>query len=111
MDKKGELDWQKNLGGSEPDILYSIRNTIDSDFILAGTSESAKAYAKQSDAIGREDIWVMKLNARGVEEWQCTLGRPGQDLIKAIVPTSDCSYILGGSSSSPMSLKVRKGDA
>nr|WP_322622862.1 T9SS type A sorting domain-containing protein [uncultured Flavobacterium sp.] len=110
MDEGGELDWQKNLGGTGPDMLYSIRNTNDGGFILAGTSESAKAYAKQSDALGREDIWVMKLNARGGEEWQCTLGGPGQDLVKAIVPTSDGGYIVGGSSSSPMSLKVRKGD-
>lgn len=109
MDEHGELDWQKNLGGLGSDLLYSIRNTKDGGFILAGTSESGKEYTKQSEAFGREDIWIMKLNARGGEEWQCTLGGPGQDLVKAIVPTADGGYIVGGSSSSPLSIKVRKG--
>jgi hypothetical protein len=109
MDEKGELDWQKNLGGSGPDMLYSICNTNDGGFILAGTSESAKGFTKQSDAFGKEDIWIMKLNARGGEEWQCTLGGSGQDLVKAIAPTADGGYIVGGTSASPISMKVRKG--
>ena len=111
MDEHGELDWQKNLGGTGPDVLYSVRNTQDGGVILAGTSESGKAYVKQSDAMGREDIWIMKMNAKGGEEWQCTLGGPGQDLVKTIAPTADGGYIVGGSSSSPISLKVRKGAA
>lgn len=110
MDEHGELDWQKSLGGSGPDLLYSIRNTNDGGFIIAGTSESSKGFSKSNEALGKEDIWVMKMNAKGGEEWQCTLGGPGQDLVKAVVQTKDGGYIIGGSSASPISLKVRKGD-
>ncbi|WP_262486815.1 hypothetical protein [Flavobacterium rivuli] len=40
MDESGELDLQKSIGGSGADMLYSIRNTTDGGFALAGTSES-----------------------------------------------------------------------
>ncbi|GAA0882179.1 hypothetical protein GCM10009120_07760 [Sphingobacterium siyangense subsp. cladoniae] len=108
MDEKGELDWQKSYGGYGPDFLYSIRNTNDGGFIAAGTSESKKGFDKTDDALGREDIWIMKLNAKGGMEWQKTIGGPGQDFVKAVCPTKD-GYVIGGSSDSPLSLKIRKG--
>lgn len=109
MDEDGQAEWQKNIGGTGPDMLYSIRNTRDGGFILAGTSESQKGTQKRDSCRGREDIWVLKLNAKGGEEWQKTLGGPGQDLVKAILPTTDGGYIIGGSSASPVSMKVRTG--
>lgn len=109
MNEKGEAEWQKNLGGSGPDFLYSIKNTLDGGFILAGTSESGKGFNKIDAALGNEDIWIVKLNAKGGEEWQKTIGGPGQDLVKSIVQTTDGGYIIGGSSASPQSLKAMKG--
>ena len=109
MDEDGQPEWQKNIGGTGPDLLYSIRNTRDGGFILAGTSESQKGGKKLDSCRGKEDIWVIKLNAKGSEEWQKTIGGPGQDVVKAIVPTSGGGYIIGGSSSSPASLKILKG--
>ncbi|OKS85717.1 hypothetical protein RG47T_1163 [Mucilaginibacter polytrichastri] len=109
MNEKGEAEWQKNFGGSGPDMLYSIKNTNDGGFILAGTSESNKGFNKIDAALGKEDIWVVKLNAKGGEEWQKTIGGPGQDLVKSISQTTDGGYIIGGSSASPQSLKVKKG--
>ena len=61
MDEAGELDWQKSIGGSGPDMLYSIRNTNDGGFILAGTSESQAGTQKKDSCRGKEDIWVIKL--------------------------------------------------
>src|SRR6187402_2979176 len=35
MDETGQLDWQKNFGGTGTDLLQSIRLTNDGGFILA----------------------------------------------------------------------------
>jgi len=110
MNEGGDLDWQKTIGGSGADILYSIRNTKDGGFILAGTSDSQPGSFKKDSCRGREDIWVMKLNAKGGEQWQKTVGGSGQDMVKTVQPTSDGGYIVGGSSSSDISLKILAGD-
>ncbi|MFL9845531.1 T9SS type A sorting domain-containing protein [Flavobacterium rhizosphaerae] len=109
MDEEGNEDWQKNFGGSGADILYSIKNTHDGGFILAGTSDSSVSGCKKDLCRGREDIWILKLNAKGSEEWQRTIGGPGQDLVKNIAQTIDGGYIVGGSSSSDISPEILKG--
>ncbi|QEE48470.1 T9SS type A sorting domain-containing protein [Flavobacterium alkalisoli] len=109
MNENGELDWQKDFGGEGTDILYSIKNTNDGGFILAGTSTSGISEHKKDSCRGREDIWIIKLNAKGGEEWQKTYGGNNQDLVKCISQTSDGGYIVGASSTSDMSLKIKKG--
>lgn len=100
MDEKGDLDWQKSFGGSGVDLLKSIKLTNDGGYILAGTSDSKKGLDKQGDAKGLEDFWIIKLDAKGNELWQKTIGGTGQEKLQSIILTADGGYILGGSSSS-----------
>ncbi|WP_333627496.1 T9SS type A sorting domain-containing protein [Sphingobacterium siyangense] len=109
MDEKGELDWQKSFGGSGADLLQSIRLTRDGGFILAGTSDSQKGLFKKDSCRGHEDFWIVKLNAKGAEQWQRTIGGSGQELLQSIAPTVDGGYIIGGSSSSEKSDKLKNG--
>lgn len=109
MDEKGNLDWQKSFGGSGADLLQSIRLTKDGGFILAGTSDSQKGLHKKDSCRGHEDFWIIKLNAKGAEQWQRTIGGSGQELLQSIMPTSDGGYIVGGSSSSNKSGKLHNG--
>ena len=109
MNEQGELDWQKNLGGEGSDLLSSIRNTTDGGFILAGTSDSRTGMHKKEDSHGKEDFWIIKLNAKGGEEWQKTLGGSGQDIVKVVLQSSQGGYIVGGSSSSDMSPAIKQG--
>ena len=90
-------------------MLYSVRGSRDGGFILAGTSESQAGLQKKDSCLGREDFWIIKLNAKGAEEWQKTLGGAGQDFVKSIIPTKDGGYIVGGSSSSGISPKLLLG--
>jgi Secretion system C-terminal sorting domain len=100
MDEKGDLDWQKSIGGSGFDLLQSIKNTRDGGFILAGTSSSSSGFQKKEDCKGITDFWVVKLDASGGEQWQRTIGGSGQDELLCAFQTKDGGYILGGSSSS-----------
>lgn len=109
MDEKGMPEWQKSFGGSGVDILYSVKNTFDGGFILAGTSSSNKSTDKKDDSKGQEDFWVIKLDAKGNEMWQRTIGGTSQEKLLSVTQTKDGGYILGGSSSSNRTIADSKG--
>jgi len=100
MDEHGNLDWQKSFGGNGVDLLQSIQITNDGGFILGGTSSSNKGIDKKEDAKGQEDFWIIKLDAKGSELWQKTIGGSGQEKLLSITQTKDGGYLLGGTSSS-----------
>ncbi|UPT71582.1 MAG: T9SS type A sorting domain-containing protein [Flavobacterium sp. JAD_PAG50586_2] len=103
MDEKGELDWQKSFGGTGQDMLFTVLLTNDGGYFLAGSSESDEGLDKKEKSRGDSDFWIIKLNAKGGEEWQKTIGGRGQDELSCIVKTKDGGFVLGGSSSSAIS--------
>lgn len=105
MNEIGDLDWQKSIGGSGFDLLQSIKNTKDGGFILAGTSNSSNDFQKKDTCKGLSDFWIIKLDAKGEEQWQKTIGGSGQDELITAFQTKDGGYMLGGSSSSSPSIK------
>ena len=111
MDENGKPDWQKSLGGSGFDLLKSIKGTKDGGFILAGTSNSEKGLHKKDSCKGNADFWVFKLNAKGDEQWQRTIGGSGQEELLCAFQTTDGGYILGGSSSSDVAITTTNKNA
>lgn len=115
MDEKGELDWQKSFGGSGQDMLHCVLLTNDGGFLLAGSSESGESSRlrgndkgssednKKDKSKGGSDFWIIKLNAKGGEEWQKTIGGRGQEELAGIVKTKDGGFVLAGSSASDLS--------
>ena len=109
MNEKGEPEWQKSYGGTGVDLLQSVKLTYDGGFILAGTSSSNRGKDKKADTKGQEDFWIIKLNAKGAELWQRTIGGSGQEKLLSISQTKDGGYILGGTSSSNKSELDKEG--
>jgi Secretion system C-terminal sorting domain len=103
MKENGDLDWQKNFGGSGSDFLQSMDLTRDGGFILAGTSNSGVDFDKTDENRGNDDFWIIKLDAKGTIEWQKTIGGSSQEKLQSIHQTRDGGYIIGGSSSSDVS--------
>lgn len=103
MDENGELDWQKSFGGTGQDMLFTVLLTNDGGYLLAGSSESDEGLDKKEKSRGDSDFWIIKLNAKGGEEWQKTIGGRGQDELSCIVKAKDGGFVLGGSSSSAIS--------
>jgi hypothetical protein len=103
MDEKGEFDWQKSFGGLGQDMLQSVLLTNDGGFLLAGSSESEEGLDKKDKSRGKTDFWIIKLNAKGGEEWQKTIGGLGQDELARVTRTKDGGFVLAGSSDSGQS--------
>jgi hypothetical protein len=106
MKEDGSLDWQKSYGGNGSDQLISLKLTKDGGFLLGGSSTSdskivgEKENLKKENCFGNEDFWILKLNAKGDEEWQKTLGGLAQDYLVQVILTKDNGYLLAGSSAS-----------
>lgn len=103
MNERGDLDWQKSFGGSGEDHLQSIQLTRDGGFILAGISDSPQDGDKKEGSKGQSDFWILKLDAKGNEIWQRTIGGNAQEKIFSITATKDGGYIIGGTSGSDRS--------
>jgi hypothetical protein len=94
LNKNGNIQWQKCLGGGGYDYAASIRQTTDSGYIVAGTS-----YSNDGDVSGNHgsyDYWIVKLNKNGNMQWQKCLGGSSDDGAASIHQTADSGYIVGG---------------
>jgi uncharacterized delta-60 repeat protein len=92
LDPNGDVQWQKTYGGPDWDTAYSIQQTSDGGYIVAGMTESFGA--------GYADIWVLKLDSNGDVQWQKTYGGPGNDGAYSIRQTADGGYIVAGETTS-----------
>lgn len=114
LTSSGVLSWQKCLGGSDEDWLWSIRQTSDGGYGLAGWSLSTDGDVTGSHGGG--DIWVVNLDSEGNICWQKSLGGSGADEIRwewpSIWQTVDGGYFVAGcSDSTDGDVTGNKGDA
>jgi hypothetical protein len=94
LTNNGTTDWQKCLGGTEMDFAYSIQQTTDGGYIVAGYSKSIDSDLSYNH--GNSDYWIVKLSSTGAIEWQQTLGGSGDDVAYSIEQTTDGGYIVVG---------------
>jgi len=92
----GAILWQRALGGSGRDYGYSVKQTVDGGYIVAGYTESSDGDV--TAAFGEYDYWAVKLDNIGNIEWQRSYGGSGRDICSSIKQTSDGGYILAGQS-------------
>ncbi len=98
LDSTGAIQWQKTYGGSGSDGSYSINQTTDGGFIIAGYSTSSDGDVTFNN--GDYDCWVIKINNSGTLVWQKSLGGTGSDAAYSINQTIDGGFILAASVSS-----------
>ncbi len=103
IDGQGNIEWQNTIGGNGWDQLYSIQQTIDGGYILAGYSDSNISGDKTENSNGAEDYWIVKTDTLGNIQWQNTIGGNNEDYLTSIHQTYDGGYFLGGSSNSNIS--------
>lgn len=78
----------KFYGGIKKQEGNDIKQTSDGGFILVGTTTSF--------GNGGSDIYLVKVDVFGNEEWSYAYGGPGNDSGKSIELTDDGGYIIAG---------------
>jgi hypothetical protein len=87
-DSLGNELWNKVFGGASDEEGYSVLQTNDGGFLIAGATSSFGA--------GSRDIWLVKTDANGNLSWTKTIGGGSSDGARQINFTNDGGYIITG---------------
>ncbi len=88
LDSNGTLLWTRTIGGIEWEDAYTIIQTSDGGFAIAGSTDSFGA--------GGGDTYIVKLDAGGMLQWSRTIGGIGHDSGFGIVQTTDGGIAISG---------------
>jgi len=88
IDELGNEEWDQTYGGIGNDEATSFLQTSDGGYIIAGFSSSFCS--------GESDLWLVKTDDLGNEEWNQNYGGINVDSANAIRETSDENYIAAG---------------
>jgi len=93
VDSSGNHEWNKTYGGALAENAFSVVETGDGGFALAGSTRSFGE--------GRLDFWLVKVDSSGNHEWNKTYGGAGNDpahsMVEAnMVESADGGYVLAG---------------
>ena len=100
LDAAGNITWNKLLGGNNDDVAYSILQTTDGGYIVAGTSRSSANGDVTATNHGLNDYWIVKLDATGNITWNKLVGGNNDDIAYSIEKCAGGGYIIAGYSSS-----------
>jgi len=87
-DAVGDIIWTRTYGGSGYDVGYSVAQTSDGGYIVAGETESFGA--------GGYDVYLVKTDSVGDTIWTRTYGGSDDDEGYSVAQTSDGGYIVAG---------------
>jgi hypothetical protein len=91
-DANGNIIWAKTYGGTYYDNAYSVQQTSDGGYIVAGYAEFFSA--------GSYNIFLIKTNANGNIIWAKIYGGPYWEDAFSVQQTSDGGYIVAGRTNS-----------
>lgn len=87
--EKDEISkFSRTFGGDCADFGYSVRQTADGGFILVGGSDSSGS--------GSRDLWLLKSDPDGGEEWHLFHGGLQLDSGRDVRQTTDGGFIITG---------------
>ena len=91
-DSNGNTEWDNTFGGSNDDAGYSVVQTSDGGYALAGRTKSYGA--------GNWDGYLIKTDSAGAQDWWNYYGSALDDGLYSMIKTSDGGLALAGYSRS-----------
>ena len=89
-DDYGVEQWNRTYGGTNDEWILEIHQTIDNGFIIIGGT--------YSQGSGGADIYLIKTDSNGNEEWNRTYGNQYHNNGFAVKETKDGGYIISAES-------------
>jgi hypothetical protein len=93
LDAAGNKVWDRLYGGSGFDQPHALLPTADGGLLLAGSSGSS---ISGDVSQGGGGLWLVKVNASGIKQWDQVYAGTGLDRIADIKALPDGGYALGG---------------
>lgn len=87
-DSDGRMLWSQTFGGPNDDFGASVAPTRDGGFIIVGSTASS--------GNGGSDMYVIKTDGLGNQQWVKTFGGTGNDTGRSVVQTDDGRYLILG---------------
>ena len=87
-DLSGDILWTKTYGGADSDLGYSVQQTADKGYIIAGWTHSFGS--------GNWDVYLIKTDSSGDTLWTRTYGGPNRDVAYSVRQTLDGGYVIAG---------------
>jgi len=88
LDSDGTTRSLSSFGGPKDDLAFDLALAADGGAILAGQTESSGA--------GERDVFLVRTDAEGREQWRHDYGGPGIDRGFAVAATPDGGFVVAG---------------
>ncbi|PAV11078.1 hypothetical protein ASJ81_11400 [Methanosarcina spelaei] len=103
-DLNGNQQWnitfgQKNSSETLDPLLTSVKQAPDGGYVIASS-------INLNETNTNSDIWLIKTNEHGQEQWNKTFGGPLDDSAFSLSVTSDNSYVLTGKYTKSCSFEI-----
>jgi len=98
-DSDGNLEWEKNFGGSKDEFGVSVQITDDNEYIITGTTGSSEVRGLY--------VYLVKTDSDGNLLWEKTFGDTDENYGRSVQVTNEGGYIIVGYT---MSSGTRKQD-
>jgi hypothetical protein len=82
------ITWERTYGENDHDMAYSIIQTSDDNYAVAGINSSKGS--------GGKDAWIIKLDEKGNMLWDKTFGGIDDDEANDLIQSKDNGYVISG---------------
>ncbi len=90
VDAKGTVLWTQVFSGSSNDTGKAAIMAPDGGFVIAGSTFNAGS--------GKDEILLLKLDAKGAEQWVRTIGTENDEAAQGIALAPDGEFVIAGTS-------------